>query len=442
MVNIWPKTYLNRALVTNSLVSLAWWLIFNPGFYSGDSFAVIEMARSGNLNSDWGGIWAIFVSLITLGGDQPQIATLILSQILCFSVTIFCFTLTKEVIAQRVSTVMCATPLVGAMSISLWHDIPMTAGILLFFSGLTQVFSKGENRNSTINSRLLISAGIVLASFRYNGLPALLLFILALILFNRNNRQLYLILVAIVFVLGLTTILNLEMKSNANVQATGLTTWMEYDISCYLATESVEKVNQLNFDGRFSSAKWQSKSACRWFTTSQYFHSTSRVSSSEIVRAWSGILLADPGTLVKIHLIRHSYLFPILVPGMFEIPFIHTTIEIKNKNIDSTFPRLTDTFKAFPRSWNYLRPIFAFSGFWLLALLFIAYWRRNEQYLWCGVLGVILTASISVFAVIPDPRFVLFVLVSGQVIVLTELLILYETTTRPKFGVLRNSQRK
>ncbi len=55
---------------------------FNPGFFSADSFGVIDMARSGNLSNAWTAIWAIFIKYLTLNGSHPEIATLFFSQLL------------------------------------------------------------------------------------------------------------------------------------------------------------------------------------------------------------------------------------------------------------------------------------------------------------------------------------------------------------------------
>ena len=75
---------LKQALLTNYIIGLIWWLIFLPGFYTDDSFAVLNMAKSGNITSEWTAIWGIFVRIATLGGARPELATLII-QICCLS---------------------------------------------------------------------------------------------------------------------------------------------------------------------------------------------------------------------------------------------------------------------------------------------------------------------------------------------------------------------
>ena len=40
---------MRNALIRNSVVAVIWWVIFFPGFYSSDSFAAVNMAKSGDL---------------------------------------------------------------------------------------------------------------------------------------------------------------------------------------------------------------------------------------------------------------------------------------------------------------------------------------------------------------------------------------------------------
>jgi len=49
----------------SSLIAFTWWIAFNPGFYSSDSFAVMEMIRSNTITSEWTAIWALSFNAIT-----------------------------------------------------------------------------------------------------------------------------------------------------------------------------------------------------------------------------------------------------------------------------------------------------------------------------------------------------------------------------------------
>jgi hypothetical protein len=47
--------------------------------------------------------------------------------------------------------------------------------------------------------------------------------------------------------------------------------------------------------------------------------------------------------------------------------------------------------------------------------------RRNFTYALIGLLGAVLTLGLFIFAIIPDGRFTLFILISGQLILLVEI---------------------
>ena len=54
-------------------------------------------------------------------------------------------------------------------------------------------------------------------------------------------------------------------------------------------------------------------------------------------------------------------------------------------------------------------------------VIFLFAWRkRNTIYFGLGILGLVLNAGLFVFAIIPDGRFSLFVLIAGQLIALGE----------------------
>ena len=161
--------------ILSGLIAFTWWMAFNPGFFSSDSFALMEMLKGKKITSEWTAIWAISLNVITFGGSQPQLGTLFFSQLLAVSVSYFLLAFFESKKALILSIILCSTPLVGAMGITLWHDIPMTAGFLLFLGALRKLES-----GIKLDYLTLVSGGI-LASFRYNGLPTLIVFIVLVI---------------------------------------------------------------------------------------------------------------------------------------------------------------------------------------------------------------------------------------------------------------------
>jgi hypothetical protein len=409
-----------KSIVINSAIMLLWWIAFNPGFYSGDSFAVLEMARTGNISSDATAIWAIFVKILTFNGANPEIAVLFFSQLLAFSVSVFAHSVFNEKIASWSSAVLCMTPLVGAMGITLWHDIPMNSGFLLVATGIIRYVNKSPH------ALVLLTSGIVFSTFRYNGIPTILL-TLSLIVFIVKSKKLILTsLLLTVCIGGFTAALDFRFSPSTSTHADGLINWMRYDLSCYAATFDDDKFFQEEFNGKTTRDFWKSSQACTWFNDSEAFYQRPSYLNANIPSAWLELLVKEPLFVFTTHMKRHEYLNPIPLYGPPRMPFIHTTIEYARQNINFWNDDLVEKIRHYPRVWNYFNFIFGYSGFWLMVILFFAWQKKNKIYLGLGILGSILNAGLFIFAIIPDGRFTLFVLIAGQIILIGECVTHYE----------------
>ena len=164
------------ALIRNSVVQFLWWVIFFPGFYSTDSFSVLEMAKTGNLSNIGTAPWALLVRNLSLHGNYPGFVTCILSLILSISMTVFFYSFLPTKNAATISFILQATPLVSAMGITLWHDIPMTSGLLLV---TTFVIRSIRFNAFTVDEAIkFMLPGMILITFRGNGLPTIILLFL------------------------------------------------------------------------------------------------------------------------------------------------------------------------------------------------------------------------------------------------------------------------
>jgi hypothetical protein len=114
-------------------------------------------------------------------------------------------------------------------------------------------------------------------------------------------------------------------------------------------------------------------------------------------------------------------LIPLPIYGLQKIPFIHSTIELSDKGISFLNPTLVEIVRNYPRAWNYFRWIFGYSGLWLLVIFAFAIYKRNQFYFQIGIVGAVLNVTLFIVAVIPDGRFSLFVIVAGQLILLSEI---------------------
>jgi hypothetical protein len=391
-----------------------WWLVFNPGFFSADSFTALELARSGDLPSGSTAIWALTVKALTFGGSQPQIATLFFSQLFALSISVFSHQLLPKNVSLFSSALLCATPLVGAMGITLWHDIPMTTGFLFVISGVFQICKNKPFPN------LLLILGLILVGFRFNGLPTVLLSILILIVFFKCRAALGKLLLYSLVILFSMSLLDSNLASNASTQQDGLINWMRYDLSCYAASVSDSTFEQL-FSAKTNRDYWKSSQACTWFNNSTAFSQKSPYVTNQIPSAWLSLAVEDPFFVITTHLKRHSYLFPLPVYGLPNPPFLHTTIEKPNMNVEFWNAEVANLARNYPRIWNFFNFVFAYSGLWLLLILILAWTKRSSFYLLVALFGLVLNAGIFIFAIIPDARFSLFPLVSSQLIVVAEI---------------------
>ena len=409
-----------KSFAINASIMLLWWLAFNPGFYSGDSFAVIQMARDGDISNEWTAVWAIVVKFLTLNGTHPEIATLFFCQVLAFSLTAFAHSLFKGPAAIWGSFALCLTPLVGAMGITLWHDIPMTAGFLLFASGILRFTKKDPY------SWAFLTIGVILAGFRYNGIPTVLL-TLGLLMFLGKSKKIILVgLVLSISIGGLTSIMNSRFSPPTSTPSDGFVNWMRYDLSCYAAKLNDDKFFQSEFAGKATRKFWESSQACTWFNDSEAFSDRPIYVTEKIPSAWLALTLKEPAFVLTTHMKRHEYLNPLPFFGPPRMPFIHTTIEFANQGIAFRNVEISEKLRMYPRVWNYLNYIFGYSGFWLMLIFFFAWKKRNPVYFGLGVLGLVLNASLFVFAIISDARFTLFVLITGQLIAVGEFIKYFE----------------
>ena len=409
-------TNLQKSFVINAIIMFLWWLAFNPGFYSGDSFAIIETARGGKISSESTAIWAIVVKFLSINGSHPEIATLFFAQLFALSVSMFAHSLFDGKTARWSSAGLCMTPLVGAMGITLWHDIPMTSGFLLVVAGILR-YVKKETYSLT-----LLTLGVVLSSFRYNGIPTLLLTIVLLAFFLKPRKLIFLALVTTIGIGGLTATLDARFSPPTSTHSDGFINWMRYDLSCYAASSTDDEFFQKEFKGEANREFWKSSQACTWFNDSAAFFERPTNLTDKIPSAWLALTQKNPLFVLTTHMKRHEYLNPIPIYGPSRMPFIHTTIEYPGQNINFWNAALSEKLRVYPRIWNYFNFIFGFSGFWLVLIFLLAWRKRNLVYFGLGVLGLVLNSGLFIFAIISDARFSLYILIAGQLIAIGEFI--------------------
>jgi len=197
---------------------------------------------------------------------------------------------------------------------------------------------------------------------------------------------------------------------------------MRYDLSCYGAISNDEKFFFEQFKNNMTVKDWSSRSACVWFNDSKVFTSRTDNIDKKIPMAWFELATKNPSFIIETHLNRHKYLVPIPYNGLPRMPFIHTIIENPNMGIKYRNPAVSETLRVYPRLWNFFNYIFGYAGFWLAFIFSISWWRKDFWLLRIGLVGLILSLGLFVFAPISDGRFSLFILIAGQLILVGKVI--------------------
>jgi len=433
MINKITNVDLKFSLLRNSTIQVIWWIIFFPGFFSGDSFGAVQMARSGDLTNSYTASWAIYVRIFSLHGNAVWLLTFLNGMVLVFAVTRFAYSLFSPRTAAISSFVLTLTPVVVGMGITLWHDVPMTAGLLLLTSFFT-LFLKGE-RISRLQILMQLLFGSVLISFRPNGLPTLLVFSFIILIFKfRKSLIKYLITgiatSAFVTLVGSQVILGLSPINDYYAQE-----WMRNDISCFADSTAGTGFVEKNIPNVGSTETWRSNAACT-FLNRATITNEDKVDAQEFVpSAWFELLKQDPSFVVKTHLQRNAYLIPIPLFGIPAAPFLHSTIEFEDQGIEWAFPSLAESARTPMRLWNAIRGITGWAGMWTLVTLLLLVFTKKRELLPTFLMSVSLIGILFIFSPIPDGRYALFSLIAGQITLIGKFVEWTQTGSnhRPNF---------
>jgi hypothetical protein len=423
---------LKSALLRNALLSMIWWVIFYPGFYSADSFAVLEMAKTGSLSNSWSAPWALLVRNLSLHGNFPGLVTCVLTLTLSISMTVFFYSFLPAKNASTVSFLLQATPLVSAMGITLWHDIPMTSGLLLV---TTFVIRSIRFNAFTLDEAIkFMLPGMILITFRGNGLPTIILLFLFVFFFAFKRQGKKLMLVGILISISVTYFTNALLPTSKSQDYAIATGWIANDISCYASKEKGRGFVEKALPGIGTTQTWASAAACEWFSDAQISRADVAKISGNLVTAFIELVQEDPKFVLVTHLKRHEYLVPVPIFALPKPPFIHSTIEYADSGVKWAFPSLAEKFRLAVRAWNYGSFFFAYSGLWLLIIAFAWIKSRREEYLYVLVVSIVLSASLFVVAGISDARYALYILIAGQGIASNSLLAWLQTTRNKRIS--------
>jgi hypothetical protein len=311
------------------------------------------------------------------------------------------------------------SPLVAGMGITLWHDILMTAGLLLLAAFFT-IYRQGAHYSKNDAYSLLVP-GAVLLSFRPNGLPTFLVFAVLLLIFSYRKSLIRPLALVLAITAGTTIFNSLVVVGEDPINTHYAQEWMRNDISCYAASPAGAGWVESNMPGVGSTQNWASPEACT-FLNRYSLDSKDVVSSYEVVpAAWRKLALSDPVFVLRTHFDRNYYAVPLPINGLPSIPFLHSTIERPDEGISWALPSVAEKARVIMRAGNALRPILAYAGMWLLLVLGALVFLKRKEWLPTFLLGFSLLGILFVFAPIPDGRYALFVMLAGQLLVVGAL---------------------
>ena len=413
------RTSFPFSLLRNSFIPLVWWITFFPGFYSGDSFGAVAMATTGELTNAGTASWAIYVRVFSLFGHAFPILTLLSGVILVYGVTQLAYAIFENTSAAISSFLLTLTPVVAGMGITLWHDIPFTSGLLLIVAFFTAWIKNPEKVKSLFF--LMLIPGAVLASFKPNGLPTLLVFGVLTLIFKRVRASSKYVAGAIlisgaVTLIGSNVIINMSPINNYYAQE-----WMRGDISCFASTDKGQGFVEKEIPGIGNTARWASREGCNFLNKADLSINEKIASEEYVPRAWFQLLLRDPLFVFNTHLTRHAYLVPAPLWGIPTEPFLHSTIEIKDGRIEWAFPSVAEKARVIMRAWNASRGVTGWAGLWFIALLVFATFRKQKILIPAILMSIAIMGVLFLVAPIPDGRYALFVLIAGQLALIGNL---------------------
>jgi len=263
--------------------------------------------------------------------------------------------------------------------------------------------------------------GMFLSTFRGNGLPTLFILLIFFVLIEKHIKRKRLIVLGLMFSFAAVTISGSQMNSGGLSDSEIATSWIISDVSCYASTEKGQGFVEKNIPAVGSTDSWSSAAACTWFSDATLNSREIDQARGKLPTLLLSLAKEDLGFLISTHLKRHKYLVPIPIYGIPNPPFIHSSIEFVNDDINWKFQQVAEKARSYIRVWNYFNFFFAYSGLWLLAIFLAAIIKRNRDLLYVGALSLVLSVSLFIIAEISDARYVLYILIAGQIVGLSAL---------------------
>jgi len=175
-------------LVTSFPMSV-WLLTFYPGTFTNDSLSIIAEIRSGSWSNSHTNAYVWFVWFFSGGGSAWGFVSVVQVLLLSLGISSVGYAFAATGIRRSVITLACgifaSLPQVSAFAITMWKDVPSSAGMLMLIASLVE--QRAVSFQRSVSLLLLGFGALLLGAFRWNGPVALIL--LGVILFSIYRRQ-------------------------------------------------------------------------------------------------------------------------------------------------------------------------------------------------------------------------------------------------------------
>jgi hypothetical protein len=151
---------------------LVWWVALLPGGISNDTLDSWAQIQTGHWTSHHPPPFTAFFWLTSLGGTTPATTSFVETLLVAAALAFFAMVLAEVLHAGRsvfvVAFALGALPLVGPFSVTIWKDVPETAGLLVLAGLLVQ----GWHRGGALPRRWWVAVtacSLVVGLLRWNG---------------------------------------------------------------------------------------------------------------------------------------------------------------------------------------------------------------------------------------------------------------------------------
>lgn len=411
-----------------SLVA-ALWLALYPGIFSDDSLGYWSYASTGTVYGDGPATWLSWIWLTSLGGRLPALATLAGGLTLVGSIDYWTRAFDWGRVRPWLVLFAAALPSVWAIGVTLWKDVPMTAGFFLAAGLVTRALRR--RWPGSLQVALVVGVASLLISMRANG-PMTALFgalIVLAVAFADTRRNvavaaLPVAILSLVFLYAPQLATDPSPGAKSGIEFAGLIA----DVGCAAERSDLKLTpeQQSLVSSQFGLAgEWWDAELCMWtdalYSDAEFADRMNEAGPMPAARFWLSVFVDHPVELVAARSYRLTNQLPWPITGIPRpLPFIQSEMTPNSIGIAWAFPHVAEALRLPIRAWNAARIVTGSPGLWLLVSIVVvgATWKRASRAA-APTVAYMLAMQILIFAFSPfsESRYGLLALIAGPALV-------------------------